>query len=81
MPRELTMLIYPWDIQAGGPGKVLDELAGLGIDRVQIATAYHSAEVIAPRRLVFAAMTKPEYVKRWHLQGPASAGPWALDVR
>jgi hypothetical protein len=50
MPRELTMLIYPWDIQADGPEKVLDELATLGVDRLQIATAYHSAEVIAPRR-------------------------------
>jgi hypothetical protein len=50
MTRELTMLIYPWDVQADGAERVLDELAALGVDRLQIATAYHSAEVIAPRR-------------------------------
>jgi hypothetical protein len=50
MTREVTMLIYPWDLQADGTERVLDELAALGVDRLQIATAYHSAEVIAPRR-------------------------------
>lgn len=72
MPRELTMLIYPWDIQADGPEKVLDELAGLGIDRLQIATAYHSAEVIAPRRGGPGAFTAAE-ANTAHLPLPADA--------
>jgi hypothetical protein len=50
MTREVTMLIYPWDVAADGAGRVLDELGALGVDRLQIATAYHSAEVISPRR-------------------------------
>ena len=47
---ELSMLIYPWDVQADGADRVIDTVAGLGVDRLEIATAYHSAEVLSPRR-------------------------------
>ena len=50
MTREVTMLVYPWDVAADGAGPVLDQLGALGVDRLQVATAYHSAEVISPRR-------------------------------
>lgn len=47
---ELTMLVYPWDVQADGADRVISAVADLGVDRLEIATAYHSAEVISPRR-------------------------------
>lgn len=47
---ELSMLIYPWDLDGVEPQSVVDEVAALGVTRLQIATAYHSAEVISPRR-------------------------------
>lgn len=47
---ELTMLLYPWDAQGVDPRRLVDEIAGLGATRLQLATAYHSAEVISPRR-------------------------------
>lgn len=47
---ELSMLIYPWDVQADGPERVVDTVAALGVTRLEIATAYHSAEVLSPRR-------------------------------
>ncbi len=47
---ELSMLIYPWDVLADGADRVIDTVASLGVDRLEIATAYHSAEVISPRR-------------------------------
>ena len=47
---ELSMLIYPWDLQADGVENAVETVAELGVTRLEIATAYHSAEVIAPRR-------------------------------
>lgn len=47
---ELTLLLYPWDVQGSDPRRIVDEVADLGVTRLQIATAYHSAEVISPRR-------------------------------
>lgn len=47
---EVSLLIYPWDVLADGPERVIDTVANLGVDRLAIATAYHSAEVISPRR-------------------------------
>lgn len=44
------MLIYPWDVQHEGVQQVVDTVAALGVTRLAVATAYHSAEVIAPRR-------------------------------
>jgi len=46
---ETTLLIYPWDVVDGGEQAVVDTLVELGVTRLQIATAYHSAEVISPR--------------------------------
>jgi hypothetical protein len=47
---EISVLIYPWDIQYEGVQNVVDSVAALGVTRLVVATAYHSAEVIAPRR-------------------------------
>ena len=44
------MLIYPWDVQHEGVQQVVETVAALGVTRLVVATAYHSAEVIAPRR-------------------------------
>ena len=44
-------MIYPWDVIADGPERVVETVAELGVDRLVIATAYHSAEVISPRRM------------------------------
>lgn len=47
---DIGLMLYPWDVVADGPERVVDEIASRGATRVDIATAYHSAEVIAPRR-------------------------------
>lgn len=48
---ELAAFVYPWDVAADGPETVAAQLADLGVSRIDIATAYHSAETIRPRRL------------------------------
>ena len=48
---EVSLMIYPWDVIADGPERVVETVAELGVDRLVIATAYHSAEVISPRRM------------------------------
>lgn len=47
---EVGLMLYPWDVVADGPERVVDEIASRGASRIEIATAYHSAEAIAPRR-------------------------------
>jgi hypothetical protein len=44
------MFAYPWDIDLDGPEAVAADLARRGVTRVAVAAAYHSAEVITPRR-------------------------------
>jgi len=47
---DVSLMIYPWDVVSDGPERVIEIVASLGVDRLAIATAYHSAEVISPRR-------------------------------
>lgn len=47
---ELAMFAYPWDAAADGPEAMISQLSDLGVDRIEIATTYHSAETIRPRR-------------------------------
>jgi hypothetical protein len=47
---ELTVFAYPWDLAGTDANKAIAELAALGVDRLALAVAYHSAETIAPRR-------------------------------
>ena len=68
---ELSMMIYPWDLQADTPERVVDEVAERGVTRLQIATAYHSAEVLAPRRT--ARVSTVAEANRAHLPLPADA--------
>lgn len=44
------MYLYPWDVVVEGPERVVEQVAELGVTSLHIATAYHSAEVLAPRR-------------------------------
>ncbi|MFD2767902.1 hypothetical protein [Micromonospora eburnea] len=47
---ELGMFAYPWDLTDPSPEAAVAELAALGVRRIEVATAYHSAETIRPRR-------------------------------
>ena len=47
---ELSVFAYPWDIADDGPERVVEQLVALGVDRIEVATAYHSVETIRPRR-------------------------------
>ncbi len=47
---ELTMFAYPWDLQLDGAASSFRLVHELGCHRMAVAVAYHSAEVIAPRR-------------------------------
>lgn len=47
---DVGLMLYPWDVVDDGPQHVVDAIASRGATRIDIATAYHSAEVISPRR-------------------------------
>lgn len=47
---EVSLFIYPWDFLHEEVSSVIDHVASLGVTRLEIATAYHSAELISPRR-------------------------------
>lgn len=47
---ELSIFLYPWDAQRDGAGATVERVAELGATRLAVAVAYHSAEVITPRR-------------------------------
>lgn len=68
---ELSMLIYPWDLQIDGVERVIDDVASRGVTRLQIATAYHSAEVISPRRVRSVSIVAE--ANRAHLPLPAGS--------
>lgn len=53
---ELSMFTYPWDIAEQGVEPFMDAMADLGVDRLSIATIYHSAELVAPGRTQKVAM-------------------------
>lgn len=80
MSRELTMFAYPWDLAHDGPETVAADLAARGVTRLAVAVAYHSAEVIAPRRR--ARVQTSADANRAHLPLPedAFAGPLALPA-
>jgi hypothetical protein len=44
------MFAYPWDLQLDGARNCLELVHELGCHRLAVAVAYHSAEIIAPRR-------------------------------
>lgn len=46
---ELSLYAYPWDLAADGGTEVVDWAADHGVDRLTVATAYHSAEMLRPR--------------------------------
>lgn len=48
--NELTMYAYPWDIAWSGVEATVAQVRGLGCNRLAVAVAYHSAEIIAPGR-------------------------------
>lgn len=50
MMPELSMFTYPWDIAEQGVSSFVDAMAELGVDRLSVATIYHSAELVAPGR-------------------------------
>ncbi len=44
------MFTYPWDIAEQGVIPFVEAMTELGVDRLDVATCYHSAELVAPRR-------------------------------
>ncbi len=47
---EFGMFAYPWDIAESGPEAFVEQLAEYGVNRLYVATCYHSAEIIVPTR-------------------------------
>lgn len=47
---ELSVFVYPWDLRADGVEQVVGTLAASGATRLVVAGAYHSAELLSPRR-------------------------------
>ncbi|MFI8516295.1 hypothetical protein ACIGEZ_00480 [Streptomyces sp. NPDC085481] len=76
--------VYPWDVN--GDPAAAGRLAGLGLDQVTLASAYHSTRALTPRhprhRIVtasHAAVLYPPDAARWqgHALKPYAAGDWA----
>ncbi|GAA2807565.1 hypothetical protein [Streptomyces showdoensis] len=76
--------LYPWDVN-GDPAAPA-RLAGLGLDRITLASAYHSTRALTPRhprhRVVtaaHAAVLYPPDPARWrdHPIRPHASGDWA----
>ena len=47
---ELSLFLYPWDAQQDGVAATVERVHELGATRIAVAAAYHSAEVVTPRR-------------------------------
>jgi hypothetical protein len=61
-PRpEVALFAYPWDIRQAGAGAFVSAVSDLGVDRVYVATRYHSAEILMPRREAGVLLTADEY--------------------
>ncbi|MEV6938732.1 hypothetical protein AB0N19_31035, partial [Streptomyces sp. NPDC051132] len=78
-----SAFVYPWDV-VGDP-EAPERLAGLGVEQVTLAAAYHSTRALTPRhprhRVVtaeYAAVLYPPGT-RWAGRGlrPYPAGRWA----
>jgi hypothetical protein len=75
--------LFPWDI-VGDPAAP-ELLAGLGVDHVVLAAAYHATRAVTPRhpshRVVTAPYSAAYYVqdgRRWHGREPRlGPAPWA----
>ncbi|MEE1754875.1 hypothetical protein [Streptomyces sp. SP18CS02] len=81
-----SAFVYPWDV-IGDPGAA-ERIAGLGVQQVTLASAYHSTRALTPRhprhRLVtaeYAAVLYPPDPARWagRALAPYTAGDWAPD--
>ncbi|MDQ0682996.1 hypothetical protein QFZ56_001959 [Streptomyces achromogenes] len=78
-----STFVYPWDV-IGDPGAP-DRIAGLGVEQVTLAAAYHSTRALTPRhprhRVVTAEHAAVLYPvgDRWAGRGlrPYPAGGWA----
>lgn len=62
------MFAYPWDLEMEGPQALVRRVAELGITRLTVATTYHSAELVHPRRTDAVVMTAE--ANRSHLPLP-----------
>jgi hypothetical protein len=79
-----SAFVYPWDVN-GDPGAA-GFVAGLGVEQVTLAAAYHSTRALTPRhprhRVVtaeYAAVLYPPDAARWEGREPRpyEAGDWA----
>ncbi|GGQ48650.1 hypothetical protein [Streptomyces flaveolus] len=79
-----SVFVYPWDVN-GDPGAA-GFVAGLGVEQVTLAAAYHSTRALTPRhprhRVVtaeYAAVLYPPDAARWEGREPRpyEAGDWA----
>ena len=71
---ELVMFTYPWDIAEQGTTSFLDAMVELGVNRLSVATCYHSAELIAPNRLKNVAIQAEPNVAHLPLQSKIFSG-------
>jgi len=69
---ELTIFAYPWDLVIDGVEESLRLARDLGADRLAVAVAYHSAEVVAPRRAQHVQLTAEANVSHFALAGDFS---------
>lgn len=46
---QLSVWTYPWDVAEQGVPAILDEVRGLGLNTISLATSYHAGRFVQPR--------------------------------
>jgi hypothetical protein len=45
----MTMAVYPWDLARAGVDTAVDEIAAIGVQAIEVASNYHTMDVVSPR--------------------------------
>ncbi len=77
---ELTLYVYPWDLADNGVAGVVDGAASRGVDRLAVATVYHSAEYVRPRQSTSYRTVEPNvaHLPLQRFEGALAAAPGSL---
>jgi hypothetical protein len=75
-PISIELFAYPWDIVDRGPERFGDDCCELGVNRVHVATLYHSGKFLLPRN----TRSKVQVVQPGRLFVPVAPGAFAGSI-
>lgn len=79
---ELAVYLYPWDVVDAGAEPLVADLVARHVDRISVATVYHSAEYVQPRHRARYRVVDPNaaHLPLPPFQGELRARPGALAI-